>query len=103
MIIKNAECKSLNSFGAFLTVNGELDVLCHIHEASYSRINHVDEVFEVGKLYDVKVISVDIDKLQIGVSRKKMFPDPFDDIDNYQINSKQHLYNVQTIPLLSVY
>ena len=45
MIIKNAECKSLNSFGAFLTVNGELDVLCHIHEASYSRINHVDELF----------------------------------------------------------
>ena len=91
MIIKNAECKSLNSFGAFLTVNGELDVLCHIHEASYSRINHVDEVFEVGKLYDVMVINVDIDKLQIGVSRKKMFPDPFDDIDNYQINSKHEV------------
>ena len=88
MIIKNAECKSLNSFGAFLTVNGELDVLCHMIEASYSRINHPDEVFEVGKLYDVVVISVDKDKQQVGVSRKKIFPDPFDDIGNYKINSK---------------
>ena len=88
MIIKNAECKSINSFGAFLTVNGELDVLCHMMEASYSRINHCDEVFEVGKLYDVVVISVDETKQQVGVSRKKIFPDPFDDIDEYKINSK---------------
>ena len=56
--------------------NGELDVLCHMMEASYSRINHCDEVFEVGKLYDVVVISVDETKQQVGVSRKKIFPDP---------------------------
>ena len=87
-IIKSAECKSLNSFGAFLTVNGELDVLCHLQEASYSRINHPDEVFEVGKKYDVVIISIDTVKLQIGVSRKKIFPDPFDDIDSFEQGKK---------------
>ncbi len=87
-IIKDAECKSLNSFGAFLTVNGELDVLCHLQEASYSRINHPDEIFEIGKKYDVKVISVDTEKQQVGVSRKRIFPDPFDDIDSFELNKK---------------
>ena len=85
-VIKNAEVKSYSNFGCFLTVNGELDVLCHLQEGSYSRINHPDEVFEIGKKYDVKVISVDLEKLQIGVSLKQMGPDPFDHIENYKIN-----------------
>ena len=85
-IIKGAEVKSYSSFGCFFTVNGELDVLCHLQEISYSRINHPDEVFEIGQRHDVKVINVDNDKLQIGVSLKQMGPDPFDHIDNYELN-----------------
>ena len=90
-IIKDAECKSITSFGAFLTVDGSLDILCHIHEASYSRISHPEEIFEVGKKYDVAVISKDEIKQQLGVSRKKIFPDPFDDIDNYAVNTKHEV------------
>ena len=59
-VIKGAEVKSYSNFGCFLTVNGELDVLCHLQEASYSRITHCDEVFEIGKKYDVKVIEVNL-------------------------------------------
>ena len=69
-IIKDAECKSITSFGAFLTVDGSLDILCHIHEASYSRISHPEEIFTIGKTYDVAVISKDEIKQQLGVSRK---------------------------------
>ena len=69
MIIKMQNVKA-KFFGAFLTVNGELDVLCHMIEASYSRINHPDEVFEVGKLYDVVVISVDKDNNKLVLVEK---------------------------------
>ena len=48
-IIKNAEVKGYSSFGCFFSVNGELDVLVHLQEISYSRINHPDEVFNIEK------------------------------------------------------
>ena len=41
-IIKNAEVKGYSTFGCFFNVNGELDVLCHLQEISYSRVNHPD-------------------------------------------------------------
>jgi small subunit ribosomal protein S1 len=85
-IIKDAEVKGYSTFGCFFNVNGELDVLCHLQEISYSRVNHPDEFFNIGDKHDVKVISVDTSKLQIGVSLKQMGPDPFDHIDNYELN-----------------
>ena len=85
-IIKGAEVKGYSSFGCFFNVNNELDVLCHLQEISYSRVNHPDEIFNIGDKHDVKVISVDLDKLQVGVSLKQMGPDPFEHIDNYELN-----------------
>ena len=43
----------------FFNVNGELDVLVHLQEISYSRVNHPDEVFNIGEKHDLKVITVD--------------------------------------------
>ena len=57
-----------------------------MQNASWSRITHCDEVFEIGKKYDVKVIEVNLEKLQIGVSLKDMEPDPFEKIGNYEVN-----------------
>jgi small subunit ribosomal protein S1 len=95
-VIKDAEVKGYSSFGCFFNVNGELDVLCHLQEISYSRVNHPDEFFNIGDKHDVKVISVDTSKLQVGVSLKQMGPDPFDHIDNYELN-KQYLVKVEKI------
>ena len=38
-------------------VNNEIDVLVHIQEVSYSRVNHPDEIFNIGEKHDLKVIS----------------------------------------------
>ena len=75
-IIKGAEVKSYSSFGCFFNVNGELDVLCHTSELSYSRVNHADELFNIGDRVDLKVITIDKEKLQIGCSVKQLSPDP---------------------------
>ena len=85
-IIKNAEVKGYSSFGCFFNVNNELDVLVHLQEISYSRVNHPDEVFNIGEKHDLKVISVDMEKLQVGCSVKQMSPDPFEHIENYELN-----------------
>ena len=85
-IIKNAEVKGFSNFGCFFNVNGELDVLVHLQELSYSRVDHPDQVLEIGQKSDLKVISVDKDKLQVGCSIKQLSPDPFEHIDNYELN-----------------
>jgi len=96
-IIKGAEVKGYSSFGCFFNVNGELDVLVHLQEISYSRVNHPDEVFNIGEKHDLKVISVDKEKLQVGCSVKQLSPDPFEHIDNYELNK---IYKVKIIKLM---
>ncbi len=96
-IIKGAEVKGYSSFGCFFHVNNELDVLVHLQEISYSRVNHPDEVFNIGEKHDLKVISVDKEKLQVGCSVKQLSPDPFEHIDNYELNKT---YKVKIIKLM---
>ena len=96
-IIKNAEVKGYSSFGCFFNVNGELDVLVHLQEISYSRVNHPDEVFNIGEKHDLKVISVDKEKLQVGCSVKQLSPDPFEHIENYKLNK---IYKVKIMKLM---
>ena len=96
-IIKGAEVKGYSSFGCFFNVNGELDVLVHLQEISYSRVNHPDEVFNIGEKHDLKVISVDKEKLQVGCSVKQLSPDPFEHIENYELNK---IYKVKVVKLM---
>ena len=96
-IIKGAEVKGYSSFGCFFNVNNELDVLVHLQEISYSRVNHPDEVFNIGEKHDLKVISVDKEKLQVGCSVKQLSPDPFEHIDNYELNK---IYKVKIMKIM---
>ncbi|AFS47912.1 RNA-binding protein with S1 RNA-binding domain protein [alpha proteobacterium HIMB5] len=96
-IIKNAEVKGYSSFGCFFNVNNEIDVLVHLQEISYSRISHPEEVFNIGEKHDLKVISIDKEKLQVGCSIKQLSPDPFEHIDNYELNQ---VYKVRIVKLM---
>tara|TARA_Y100001970_G_scaffold270590_1_gene364674 strand:- start:1497 stop:3230 length:1734 start_codon:yes stop_codon:yes gene_type:complete len=96
-VIKDAVVKGYSSFGCFFGVNnGELDVLVHLQEISYSRINHPDEVFNIGEKHDLLVISVDKEKLQVGCSIKQLSPDPFEHISNYELNK---LYKAKVVKI----
>ncbi len=96
-IIKNAVVKGYSSFGCFFNVNNELDCLVHLQEISYSRVNHPEEIFNIGDKHDLLVISVDKEKLQIGCSIKQLSPDPFEKINNYELNKK---YEVKVIKVM---
>ena len=85
-ILENCVCKNIASFGAFFEVNGgEFDCLTHLQELSYSRISSPDEILEVGKKYKLKIINIDMQKMQIGTSIKALSPDPFDNIAEFEV------------------
>ena len=96
-VIKGAEVKGYSSFGCFFNVNNELDVLVHLQEISYSRVNHPDEVFNIGEKHDLKVISVDKEKLQVGCYVKQLSPDPFEHIENYELKK---VYKVKVVKIM---
>ncbi len=98
-IIKDAVVKGYSSFGCFFEVTipeGTIDTLCHLQEISYSRVNHPDEIFNIGEKHDLKVITIDMEKLQVGCSIKQLSPDPFEHISNYQIGSQ---YKVKVVKI----
>jgi len=95
-IIKGAVVKGYSSFGCFFEVNNEIDVLVHLQEISYSRVNHPDEIFNIGEKHDLKVISIDLEKLQIGCSIKQLSPDPFEHISNYETGKP---YSVKVVKI----
>ncbi len=98
-IIKDAVVKGYSSFGCFFEVTtpeGTIDTLCHLQEISYSRVNHPDEIFNIGEKHDLKVISIDMEKLQVGCSIKQLSPDPFEHISNYKINNQ---YKVKVVKI----
>tara|TARA_A100001011_G_scaffold358901_1_gene404987 strand:- start:796 stop:2538 length:1743 start_codon:yes stop_codon:yes gene_type:complete len=98
-IINDAVVKGYSSFGCFFEVTtpeGTLDTLCHLQEISYSRVNHPDEVFNIGEKHNLKVISIDMEKLQVGCSIKQLSPDPFEHISNYKIGNQ---YKVKVVKI----
>ena len=82
--------KNIASFGVFFEIVDPdsgltYDSLCHLQELSYSRISSPDEIIELGKSYQLKIIGVDLDKMQISTSIKAMSPDPFDNIAEFEV------------------
>ena len=88
--------KGFTTFGAFFRLENGLDSLCHTSELSYSRVSHPDEILSIDEKKELKVIGIDLDKLQLSVSLKKMGTNPFDDIDQYEVGK---IYVVKIIKL----
>ena len=89
-------CKQLTSFGAFFKLENGIDVLCHTSEISYSRVNHPDELLSLNDEKVLKIIGVDLEKLQLSTSIKALQPNPFDDIDKY---STGKIYKVKILKI----
>jgi small subunit ribosomal protein S1 len=67
---------NLADFGAFVDLGG-IDGLVHISELSWKRVSHPKEVVQVGDEVEVYVLSVDRERQRIGLSLKKLQPDPW--------------------------
>jgi small subunit ribosomal protein S1 len=72
---------NLCSFGAFVDLDG-IEGLVHISELSWGRIDHPEDVLEVGQPIDVYVLNVDRARERIGLSVKRLEPDPWASVED---------------------
>jgi small subunit ribosomal protein S1 len=70
----------LRPFGAFVDLGGA-DGLIHISELAWRRVRHPDEVLQVGDEIDVYVLGLDHERSRIGLSLKRLQPDPWTLVD----------------------
>jgi small subunit ribosomal protein S1 len=75
--VRKGVVRNLVDFGAFVDLGG-VDGLIHISELDWAHVDDPSEVVEVGEELEVYVLSVDRERERIGLSRKKLLPDPWD-------------------------
>ncbi len=71
---------SIADFGAFVDLGGA-DGLIHLSELSWNRVNHPSEVVQVGSKIKVQILSVDQERRRIGLSLRRLQPQPWDVVD----------------------
>jgi len=78
--ILRGEVSSLCDFGAFVDLGGA-DGLIHLSELSWGRVSHPSEVLKVGDEVEVYVLKVDRKERRIGLSLKRLQPDPWSQVE----------------------
>jgi small subunit ribosomal protein S1 len=72
--------KNITDYGAFIDLGG-IDGLLHITDMTYGRINHPNEMVEVGQEVEVKVLKFDADSQRVSLGCKQIRPDPWEEVD----------------------
>jgi len=80
--VRKGTVTSVCDFGAFVDLGGA-DGLIHISELAWGRISHPSEVVKVGQEVQVYVLSVDRAKKRIGLSLKRLEPEPWDLVEQH--------------------
>jgi small subunit ribosomal protein S1 len=75
--IRKGVVTSLREFGAFVDIGGA-DGLIHISELSWKRVEDPAEVLSIGQEVDAQVILLDFQANRIGLSLKRLQPNPWD-------------------------
>ncbi len=84
--VRHGVVSGLADFGAFVDLGGA-DGLIHVSELSWDRVSHPREVLEVGQEVDVYVLRLDHERKRIGLSLKRLQPDPWHLVDEkYEID-----------------
>jgi small subunit ribosomal protein S1 len=74
--IRKGIVRNLVDFGAFIDLGG-VDGLIHISELDWRHVEHPSDVLNLGDEVEVEVLSVDRERQRIGLSRKRLLPDPW--------------------------
>jgi len=77
--VRKGTVVSLENFGAFVDVGGA-EGLVHLTELAWGHITHPRQAVDVGDEIEVEIISIDPKAKRIGLSRRKLVGDPWDEI-----------------------
>jgi small subunit ribosomal protein S1 len=78
--VKEGVVTNLCSFGAFIDLGG-VEGLVHISELSWGRVDHPRDVLKRGQEVQVYVLNVDPAEGRIGLSLKRLQPDPWETVE----------------------
>lgn len=78
--VRQGVVSGLCDFGAFVDLGGA-DGLIHISELAWHRVNHPEEVVSVGQKVEVFILNLDENGKRIGLSLKRMQPNPWDQVE----------------------
>ena len=78
--IRQGRVTNLTKFGAFVDLGG-LEGLIHLSELSWSRVTHPSEIVRPGQVIAVKVLDINHRQGRIALSRKRLKPNPWQNIE----------------------
>lgn len=78
--VRKGRVSGLRDFGAFVDLGGA-DGLIHISELAWHRVKHPREILSVGQEVEVYVLRLDHDGRRIGLSLKRLQPNPWSQVD----------------------
>lgn len=76
----SGQVSNLTDFGAFVDLGG-VEGLVHISEISWRRLNRPSDALQLGQSLELLVLNVDPASGKVGLSSKKMRPDPWTNAD----------------------
>ena len=79
--VRKGTVSSLAEFGAFVDLGGA-DGLVHLSELSWNRSAKPQDILEVGQEVEVYVLNVDQDRKRIGLSLKRLEPEPWTTVES---------------------
>jgi small subunit ribosomal protein S1 len=82
------QVKTLTNFGAFIDLGG-VEGLLHISDMSWGKINHTNEIFQIGQEIEVIVLDFNEKEEKISLGYKQLFPDPWENLEErYEVGQK---------------
>jgi small subunit ribosomal protein S1 len=78
--VLEGEVKNITSYGVFIDLGG-IDGLIHITDLSWGRINHPEEIVQLGQKLNVVILDFDEHKKRIALGLKQLTPHPWDLLD----------------------
>ncbi|MGD8397264.1 MAG: S1 RNA-binding domain-containing protein [Anaerolineae bacterium] len=79
--VRHGIVSSLADFGAFVDLGGA-DGLVHLSELSWNRSVKPGDLLEVGQEVDVYVLNIDTERKRIGLSLKRLEPEPWTTVES---------------------
>lgn len=76
------EVTSVLPFGAFVNI-GPLEGMIHISEISWGRVRHPGDFLKPGQQVKVMILNVDPDRQHVGLSLKRLTPNPWDSVEEH--------------------
>ena len=72
--------KNLTEYGAFVDLGG-VDGLLHVTDMAWRRVNHPNEILEMGQTVKVQVIKINKETHRISLGMKQLLSDPWDSVE----------------------